>query len=141
MRNNFLTSLILSGAILILLGILSKIADFEFWGIPFIRLDLVPIAISFLGILLLVMGVSVTISEKYKTETHKILENDERQVAINQKAKSKAFDLMLVVFSLSLLTLAMLGYMNVVSLFSLAGIYLICVVYFLYNLVKIEKEI
>lgn len=68
------------------------------------------------------------------------MESDERQVAINQKAKSKAFDLMLVSLSLSLLTLAMLGYMNVVSLFSLAGIYLICVVYFLYNLVKIEKE-
>lgn len=47
---------------------------------------------------------------------------------------------MVIAFSLSLLTLTMLGYMNLVSLFSLIGIYLICIVYFLYNRVKMEKE-
>lgn len=140
MRNKYLLTLVMFGGILVLLGIVSGLTDFNFWSIPFIRIDLVPVAISFLGVLLLVMGVIAVISEKYKTEAHKIMENDERQVAINQKAKSKSFDLMVVALSLSLLTLAMLGYMNVVSLFSLVGIYLICVVYFLYNLVKMEKE-
>lgn len=140
MRNKSLLILVIFGGILVLLGIVSGLTDFNFWRIPFIRMDLVPIAISFLGVLLLVMGVSAIISEKYKSQTQKTLENDERHIVINQKAKSKAFDLMVIAFSLSLLTLTMLGYMNLVSLFSLIGIYLIGIVYFLYNLVKMENE-
>lgn len=86
MRNKSLLILVVFGGILVLLGIVSGLTEFNFWRIRFIRMDLVPIAISFLGVLLLVMGVSAIISEKYKSQTQKTLENDERHIVINQKA-------------------------------------------------------
>jgi len=142
MKNKLGYFLVTSGIILVLLGIFLGFTDSSIFSkLQFVRVDLVPIAAAFLGGLLLIMGVIAIVEKKYKSEAQKIEENDERNIIINQKAKSKAFDLMLIALSLSLLTLAILGYMNVVSLFSIAGIYLICVVYFLYNLVKMEYKI
>lgn len=51
-------------------------------------MDLVPIAVGFSGTLLLVIGFSVIVGEKYKTEEQQIEENDERMIAIYQSAKS-----------------------------------------------------
>lgn len=61
--------------------------------------------------------------EKYKTKEQHLKENDERNFTIIQKAKSKTLDLMTTLFSFDLLVLAMLGYMNKVSLLVPRAIY------------------
>lgn len=140
MRNNLPWSLVIVGAFLSLLGIILGFVGAEVLHIPFVRMDLVPIAVGFCGVLLIVMGSSAIMYEKYKTPEQHIEENDERNITINQNAKSKAFDLMTVLFSFSLLALAMLGYMNKVSLFTLIGIFLICQVYFGYQFLTNAKK-
>ena len=129
----------LVGLFLIVSGIVLGIIGAEVLNIPFVRMDLVPIAIGFCGILLLLLGVLAISDRKYRTKEQYIEENDERNIVITQRAKSKAFDLMVPLFSLGLLTLALLGYMNEVSLFSLIGLYLIAMVYYVYQLVINKK--
>ncbi|WP_106497319.1 hypothetical protein [Lentibacillus sp. Marseille-P4043] len=129
MNNKLLWSLVTIGVLLLLSGILLGVVGAEVLQIPFVRMDLVPIAIGFCGVLLLFSSGSAIIHEKYKTKEQRIEENDERNITINQNAKAKAFDLMTVLFSFGLLALAMFGYMNEVSFFSLAGLYLLCQIY------------
>lgn len=125
--------------LLLLAGIFAKF-KLRIESIAFVRMDLVPIAVGFSGTLLLVIGFSVIVGEKYKTEEQQIEENDERMIAIYQSAKSKAYDLVAILFLFALLTLAMFGYMNEVSFFSLVGIYFICHGYYAYNLRKNKEE-
>jgi len=140
MRNNLSWSSVIVGILLTLFGIILGIVGAEVLKIPFIRMDLVPIAFGFCGILLFAMGGSEIMHEKYKTKKQHIEENDERNIIINQNAKSKAFDLMTFLFSFGLLALAMFGYMNKVSFFTLIGLFLICQVYWGYHFLKNTKK-
>ncbi|MEQ6353547.1 hypothetical protein ABNX05_02850 [Lysinibacillus sp. M3] len=90
--------------------------------------------------MLLGMGFTKLLDEKNKTKEQLIEEKDERNIELSQNAKSKAFDLMINLFGFSLLALAMFGYMNEVSFFSLIALYFTCYAYYLYRL-KINKEI
>ncbi|MDQ0174598.1 hypothetical protein [Bacillus chungangensis] len=128
-KNNLEWSLVIVGFLLLLSGIFLGFVGAEVLKIPFIRMDLVPIAVGFCGGLLFVMGGSTIMHEKYKTKEQHIKENDERNITIIQNAKSKTFDLMTILFSFGLLALAMFGYMNKVSFFSLIGLFFICQVY------------
>jgi|SRR5690625_315910 len=141
MRNNLTWSLVIVGAFLLLSGVFLGFIGAEILNIPFVRMDLVPIAVGFCGVLLIVMGGSSFMYEKYKTQEQLIEENDERNITINRIAKSKAFDLMTVLFSFSLLALAMFGYMNKVSFFTLTGIFLICQIYFGYQFLTNTKKL
>lgn len=135
MKNNLRLqwSLVISGVLLFLLGILLGIVGAEVLGIPFVRMDLVPFAIGFCGFLLTVVaGISIW-EEKSKTKEQEIEEKDERNIKIRQNAKSKAFDLMTVLLSFGLLTLALFGYMNKISFFSLISVFFICQIYFGYQ--------
>ncbi|WP_144529020.1 hypothetical protein [Peribacillus simplex] len=107
----------------------------------FIPPDLVSIAIIFTGVFLTFSGVTSISSERFKTKAQEIEENDERNIKINQFAKSKAFDFMSILFGFGLLFLALLGYMNKVSFFFLIGLYFISYFYFLYQNWLIRKAI
>lgn len=139
MGNNINWSLVIVGAILTLVGIYLGFVGAEILNIPFVRMDLVPIAIGFCGVLLVVSGGSAILYEKGKTREQLIMENDERNITINQHAKSKAFDLMTVLFSFALLALALFGYMNKVSFFTLTGIFLLSQIYFGYQFLMSNK--
>jgi len=139
MGNNINWSLVILGAILTLVGIYLGFVGAEILNIPFVRMDLVPIAIGFCGVLLVVSGGSAILYEKGKTREQLIMENDERNITINQHAKSKAFDLMTVLFSFALLALALFGYMNKVSFFTLTGIFLLSQIYFGYQFLMSNK--
>lgn len=132
--------LVVAGLLLLGSGIVLSYSGAEVLNIPFVRMDLVPIAIGFCGSLLLIFGIIEISEEKYKTKEQHIEENDERNIVIAQTAKSKVFDLMVVLFSIGLLTLAMLGYMNKVSFFSLVGLYLVGMLYYRYQ-VLINKKV
>lgn len=140
MRNKIMWFLVIVGALLFLSGIILGIVGAEVLKIPFIRMDLVPMAVGFCGALLLAMGGGEILFEKYKTKKQHIEENDERNIIINQNAKSKAFDMMVFLFSFGLLALAMFGYMNKVSFFTLAGLFLICQVYWGYQFLRNTKK-
>src|SRR5690625_7876427 len=139
MGNNINWSLVIVGAILTLVGIYVGFVGAEILNIPFVRMDLVPIAIGFCGVLLVVSGGAAILYEKGKTREQLIMENDERNITINQHAKSKAFDLMTVLFSFALLALALFGYMNMVSFFTLTGIFLLYHIYFVYSFFMSNK--
>lgn len=139
MGNNINWSLVILGAILTLVGIYLGFVGAEILNIPFVRMDLVPIAIGFCGVLLVVSGGSAILYEKGKTREQLIMENDERNITINQHAKSKAFDLMTVLFSFAILALALFGYMNKVSFFTLTGIFLLSQIYFGYQFLMSNK--
>lgn len=142
MRTNSLYWILIGvGAFLLLSGIILGFVGAEVLNIPFVRMDLVPIAIGFCGVLLIVSVGSALIHEKYKTKEQQIIENDERNITILRKAKSKTYDLMSVLFGFGLLTLALLGYMNKVSFFSIAGLYIISQLYFRYQYLSYQKRL
>lgn len=141
MKNKGLWVLTLSGIVIIFLGISVTLPIADELRSKFIRPDLVSIAIIFTGFLLSFSGITVISTEKFKTKAQKIEEEDERNIKINQYAKSKAFDLMSFLFGMGLLFLALLGYMNKVSFFSLIGLYFISYFYFWYQNWLIKKAI
>ncbi|MEY9979133.1 hypothetical protein [Lysinibacillus sp. RC79] len=136
MKNKLLWSVIIVGSLLIISGIILGVVGTEILNIPFIRMDLVPIGVGFCGVMLLGTGITKLVDEKNKTKEQLIEEKDERNIVISQNAKSKAFDLMIHLFGFGLLALAMFGYMNKVSFFSLIALYYTCYVYYLYCVKK-----
>ncbi|AMM94706.1 uncharacterized membrane protein HdeD (DUF308 family) [Peribacillus simplex] len=141
MKNKALWILTFSGIVLISFGIFVTFPVANEIRSIFIRPDLVSIAIIFTGVFLTFSGVTSISSERFKTKAQKIEENDERNIKINQFAKSKAFDFMSILFGIGLLFLALLGYMNKVSFFFLIGLYFISYFYFLYQNWLIRKAI
>ncbi|WP_051556682.1 hypothetical protein [Alkalihalobacterium bogoriense] len=139
MKNNFYWILFFIGVAVGITSIILAVFGADILGISFIREELVPIAFGFLGVMLITMSVFQLIYEKTKTKKQYIEEKDERNILIHERAKSKAFDLIFVLFPLILLTLAILGYMNHVSFFTLYIVYFICLGYFAYQLILQKK--
>ncbi|MNI49988.1 hypothetical protein D3C73_1046270 [compost metagenome] len=65
--------------------------------------------------------------------------NDERNIAISNKAKAKAYDLMLIVFAALLLAFATMN-MNLYMILALVAAYLFIVFSNIYYLNKYQKE-
>lgn len=135
-----LQSLEVVGILLLLLGLSLGFIGVEFLKVAFIRMDLVPIAVGFLGVLIFLVASSAIGYEKNKSREQQIEEKDERIIQIHENSKSKAFDLMATTFPLVLLALVMFGYMNTVSFFFLAGLYLICICYYNYHLLLNKRK-
>lgn len=140
MNIKLLRSFEIIGVLLLLLSIFLAFVGAELLHIPFASMDLVPFALGFSGILLFITGRSAIAYEKNKTRDQLIEEKDERVITINQITKSKSFDLMAILFPFSLLTLAMFGYMNKISFFFLAGLYLSCFIYYKYQFLITKKN-
>ena len=68
-----------------------------------------------------------------------IAEKDERNVAISDKAKAKAYDMMIVVFGVLMISFAIMG-MEMAPILMLVCAYLFVVGYGIYYRVKYEKE-
>src|SRR5690625_5664204 len=98
MGNNINWSLVIVGAILTLVGIYLGFVGAEILNIPFVRMDLVPIAIGFCGVLLVVSGGSAILYVRGKKREKLLMENDERNITITQNMIYKEFDLMTVLF-------------------------------------------
>ena len=88
----------------------------------FIRADLAPFGIGFLGVMLLLTGGTELLCKKTRREM--IEEKDERSAAIHNAASAAAFEAMNLLLGTALVTLALLGYMNRVSFFTLIACYL-----------------
>ncbi|MGD6843682.1 hypothetical protein ACQCVH_14305 [Bacillus infantis] len=108
-----------AGLFLTCMGIFLGISGADVLNILFTRMDLVPIAVSFLGIMLLFAGVMFILDKRFETPE----ERDKGSEKAVQQAKSKAFNLMIGLYSICTITLALLGYMDEVSFFSLIGLH------------------
>lgn len=137
---NFFRSLEGLGIMLLILGVFLGFKGPEVLKVNFIRMDLVPFGIGFIGVLIFIAASSVVSYEKNKTKEQEIEEKDERMIQIQQQAKSKAFDILAGVFPIILLGLAILGYMSMVSFFILAGLYLLVVLIYYYQLRLNQKN-
>ncbi|WP_080843935.1 hypothetical protein [Cytobacillus gottheilii] len=135
MKDKFTWLITIIGFLLLITGIILTIVGSEVLDIHFVRNDLVPIGLVGSGFMLLFGGIMVILDKKYKTKEDSIQENDERNIRIKQSAKAKAFDLLIVLFCFGLFTLALFGYMNKTSFFSLLGLYLLVIFYYLYQFV------
>ncbi|MDO4174607.1 MAG: hypothetical protein Q4D42_07565 [Eubacteriales bacterium] len=87
--------------------------------LPVPRPDLVVVGTTLIGILLIGMGLDLF---SPKTKEMQIEENDERNVAIAHASMASGFQVMTILLGLVLFVLIFMGYMNVVSCFSIIGV-------------------
>ena len=78
--------------------------------------------------------------EGQKTKEEEINERDERNIALHNAAMATAFEVMNLFFGIGLVALAMLGYMNRVSFFTLIILYLLSNAIYVLRLRRLEKE-
>ena len=123
MRKNIYRAITLLGAVFLAAGIALAFTAQDALAHVFIRADLAPFGIGFLGVMLLLTGGTELLCKKTRREM--IEENDERSAAIHNAASAAAFEAMNLLLGTALVTLALLGYMNRVSFFTLIGCYLL----------------
>lgn len=139
MENKKAWYILITGSVIILLGIVGEIGDFMVIE-NMERADLVPFGISFFGILIVILSIIKIIEEKSKSAKQKIDEQDERNIMISNMAKSKVFNLIFISLPVLLITLATFGFMTKVTFFSLTILYLIYFFYFTYQLQLFKKQ-
>ncbi|MGG4155077.1 hypothetical protein [Bacillus muralis] len=141
MKNKFHWLLTVVGSGLLIMGIVIELTQPKEIITAFIRPDLVSIGVLFSGVILAFIGFTEILDAKRKTKLQQIEENDERNIKMNEYAKSKAFDFMSSLFGIGLLLLVIFGYMNKVSFFFIAGLYFVVQIYYLYQQAVIKKLI
>ena len=122
MRKKLYRVITLLGAVFLAAGIALAFTAQDALAHVFIRADLAPFGIGFLGVMLLLNGYTELCYKKTRQEM--IEENDERNTAIRHSAMAAAFEAMNLLLGTALVTLALLGYMNRVSFFTLIACYL-----------------
>lgn len=122
MRKKIYRVITLLGAVFLAAGIALAFTAQDALAHVFIRADLAPFGIGFLGVMLLLTGGTELLCKKTRREM--IEENDERSAAIRNAASATAFEAMNLLLGTALVTLALLGYMNRVSFFTLIACYL-----------------
>ena len=138
MRKRLYQILTVVGVCVMLLGIVLYFLAGRGWTIPLARPDLVPWGVSFLGIIMIICGSAELFTKKTKEE--EINERDERNIALRNAAMATAFEVMNLFFGIGLVDLAMLGYMNRVSFFTLIILYLLSNAIYVLRLRRLEKE-
>lgn len=137
---NILWSLEIVGGLLLILGIVLGFVGGEIVNIPFTNREFAPFALGFCGVILLISAGTGIQYEKTKTKEQEIEEKDERMNAIDQDAKSKAFDMMAILLPFVLLVLPLFGYLNQVAFFVLSGLYILSFGFYKFHLEKNKKE-
>ncbi|WNY23031.1 hypothetical protein MmiHf6_03270 [Methanimicrococcus hongohii] len=139
-------SLTFIGLLLIIVGIIIAFFGKAHIHIRFIRPEFVPWVMIFCGIILIVIGVTELLTSRLKADSPEeikqieIEKKDERNIAIGNAAKARAYELMSVLFAFVLIALALLDYINTRAFFILVTLFFVCQIYFVYRLWKYEKE-
>lgn len=71
----------------------------------------------------------------------KIEEKDERNIALGNLAKARAYELMMWLYAISISLLALFNVINLTAFFILLGVFVICQAYFIIRLWKYHKEL
>lgn len=112
------------GFCVLLAGILMMIGGVEIFGLNFPNNDSAPWGFSMIGALILIITIAPFADSQTKTKKQKIEEKDERNIEIRNLSSFYSYGFLMGFGVLALLFLTMLGYMNTVSFFTLAGIFI-----------------
>lgn len=129
---------------LIILGIILFLGGLFLYGfgiheiIPVPRQDLLPWCTSVLGILFIIEGACELFLKK--TKEMKIEKFDERNVAIANSAKATGFEVMTSLFSITMLVMALLGYLTEDIFFTFFIVFLIAQISFIGRLCYLQKK-
>ena len=138
MRKNIYRVITLLGAVFLAAGIALAFAGQDALSRVFIRPDLAPFGIGFLGVMLLLNGYTELCYKKTRQEM--IEENDERNTAIRHSAMAAAFEAMNLLLGLALVTLALLGYLHHVAFFTLIACYLLANLVYLIRRQQLRRQ-
>ena len=133
-------SLEVVGGLLLASGVVLGIVGVEALGVSVPDGEYAAFAVGFMGVFLMMIAAVPILYEKNKTKQQRIEEKDERVIAIYQVAKVKTFNLMAITIPFVLIALALFGFMNKVSFFTLGGLYLIFVEYYAFQVIKNQEE-
>lgn len=136
MKKYFNLALIIIGMIVFLGGLfLYGLGVHEIIPVP--RQDLLPWSTSILGILFIISGVCELFFKK--TKEMQIEESDERNVAISNSAKATGFEVMTCLFSITILVMALLGYLTKGVFFTFIGVFSIAQISFVIRLLYLQR--
>ena len=79
--------------------------------------------------------------EKNELKQLKIEEKDERNIALGNAAKARAYELMMWLYAISITLLALFDVINLVAFFILLGVFAVCQGYFIIRLWKYHKDL
>lgn len=79
--------------------------------------------------------------ERKELKQVEIEQKDERNIALGNTAKARAYELMMWLYSISIILLAFFDIISLTAFFILLGIFIVCQVYFIIRLCKYHKEI
>ncbi len=71
----------------------------------------------------------------------KIEEKDERNIALGNAAKARAYELMMWLYAISISLLALFDIISTVAFFLLLSVFVVCQVYFIIRLWKYHKDL
>lgn len=83
----------------------------------------------------------LTQSEKNEIKQLKIEEKDERNIALANAAKARAYETMMWLYAISISLLALFNIISVFAFFILLSVFAICQIYFIIRLWKYHKEL
>ena len=83
----------------------------------------------------------LTQSEKNEIKQLKIEEKDERNIALANAAKARAYEMMMWLYAISISLLALFNIISVFVFFILLSVFAICQIYFIIRLWKYHKEL
>lgn len=112
---------------------------FAYLEIPNNKLPLIVIVIGIGIIISGVCDVFVNSNNEVKKELE-IEANDERNICINRIAKSFAFDIMTILFSIAITLLALMGKISTSVFFIFFGIYVISQITYIYKLRSLNNK-
>lgn len=112
---------------------------FGYLEIPNNKLPLIVIVIGIGIIISGVCDVFVNSNNEVKKELE-IEANDERNICINRIAKSFAFDIMTILFSIAITLLALMGKISISVFFIFFGIYVISQITYIYKLRSLNNK-
>ena len=79
--------------------------------------------------------------EQNELKQLKIEEKDERNVALGNAAKARAYELMMWLYTISISLLAFFHIISLIAFFILLGVYVICQIYFIIRLYRYHKDL
>ena len=79
--------------------------------------------------------------EQNELKQLKIEEKDERNVALGNAAKARAYELMMWLYTISIYLLAFFHIISLIAFFILLGVYVICQIYFIIRLYRYHKDL
>ena len=83
----------------------------------------------------------LTQSERNEIKQLKIEEKDERNIALGNAAKARAYELMMWLYAISISLLALFDIISTVAFFLLLSVFVVCQVYFIIRLWKYHKDL